>query len=115
MNDWIIIAAVLAATTGVSVTFWCVLMPRLAGSKVGKPARVGAIIGFGVLLFAIPVVGWFALTERTVALICALLIGWGMAVRASGWFAARRFFVPRLAAMRREERDAANQPPEPRT
>lgn len=113
MNDWIIIGAVMAGTMAVSVGFWLVLMPRLASPTVGKGARIASIALFGAVLFAIPVIGFVLLAENTVPLICALFVGWGMAVRVTAWFAARKFFVPRLKAMQRADADDDASPPNP--
>lgn len=101
MSDWMIIGAVLAGTVVTSAIFWLVLMPRLAARADSKGVRIALAVSFGLVLLGIPAAGFALLAERTVPTICALLIGWGMTVRASAWFAARKYFVPRLKAMQR--------------
>lgn len=103
MRDWLIVGASLAGTVGASLLFWIGLMPRLAADRVGRAMRVGSLAGYGLLLLALPTAGLVFLSERTLPLVFALVIGWALAVRATVWFAARRFFLPRLRRMREDE------------
>lgn len=98
MNGWLMVAAVVAVTAGLSAGFWLVVMPRAAKRALSRPAAFLLLGGFGLLVLGAPVVGLLLLQERTVPLICALIFGWAAAVRGVGWVLARKYFVPRLRA-----------------
>lgn len=99
MHDWIVLATVLVGTLALSLVFWWRTMPRLSASATSRRTRLWNALGFGVVLLALPVTGLLLLEEKSVALVCAIIVGWAMAVRATGWFAARKWLVPRLKAM----------------
>lgn len=111
MRDGIIIGGILAATLAVSLLFWVGLMPRLSVPGVSNRIRAGSVAGFGLILLGLPIGGLVVLAERSVTAICALLIGWGMVVRASAWFAARKCLAPGLKARQSVPPGGAARPP----
>jgi hypothetical protein len=110
MNGWLIVTGVILATTVVSAVFWLLVMPRAAAQALSRPAAILLLGGFALLVLGAPIVGLALLPERTVAQLCALIVGWAAAVRGVGWVLARKYFVPRLRAGA-ERPDAA--PPAP--
>ncbi|ACB74619.1 hypothetical protein [Opitutus terrae] len=111
MHDWIVLAAVLFGTLVLSLVFWRRTMPRLSASDTSRRTRLWNALGFGVVLLALPVTGLLLLEEKSVTLVGAIIVGWAMAVRATGWFAARKWLVPRLKAM--QASTARENPPAP--
>lgn len=106
MHDWLIIGAMLLATLGLSLAFWRWLMPRLGSESTRGGVRLAVVLGFGLVLLALPVLALLLIEQRTVGAVCALIIGWAALVRATAWFAARLWLVPRLRAMREAEAQA---------
>lgn len=101
------------ATVLCSGLFWLLVMPRLARQQIGRGAGIVIGIAYGVLLVAIPVSAYVFLPERTLLLGGLIVIAWCLAVRASAWFTARKYFVPllRTTALTLPAQAPAERPP----
>jgi len=92
----LVVVGMMLATVLCSGLFWLLVMPRFARQQIGRGAGIVIGIAFGALLVAIPVSAYCFLPERTLMMGGLIIIAWCLAVRASAWFTARKYFVPLL-------------------
>lgn len=94
MRETVLILGVSLATAFATAGFFLLVVRRriLAHERGGA---VGWFFAFALLVLAIPAAGIWLLPGHSMGAAALVVIGWGVALRGTAWFAARKFLAPR--------------------